>query len=250
MFGPRAFYALALLLIIGGIAAYTRDPDWNLPTGSKAARVASPSGGQAAAPGSSGAIMASRMTVPSNVAPVGRSAAKPDLAADANGAAPGNQHSTFRRITAEGRDSSASVEASKPNPAGAAGLLGDPGDRSSAKPANSGRATIAAADPEASPAPGSTKADAAPKPPAAQIGKEPTAAKPGAGHEAGKKDRKAKRRLPAKVAARRRPWGQPTTMVARSGVSPYPPSYGACRVEMRWAATAIGYQPAWVRVCN
>src|SRR5918911_656600 len=46
--GPRAFYALALLLIVGGVAAYTRDPDWNLPTGPKAARVASPSGGQAA----------------------------------------------------------------------------------------------------------------------------------------------------------------------------------------------------------
>ena len=40
MFGPRAFYALALLLIVGGIAAYTRDPDWNLPTGPKAARAA------------------------------------------------------------------------------------------------------------------------------------------------------------------------------------------------------------------
>src|SRR5919202_3425053 len=80
VFGPRAFYALALLLTIGGIAAYTRDPDWNLPTGPKAARVASQSREQAAAPGSGSVTMASRMTVPRNVAPVGRSAAKPDLA--------------------------------------------------------------------------------------------------------------------------------------------------------------------------
>lgn len=249
MFGPRAFYALALLLIVGGIATYTRDPDWNLPAGPNAARVASPSGRQAAAPGSNGAIMASRMAVPSNAAPAGAPVAEPDLAIGANGAAPRNQRLAFQRITAEGRDSTVSVEASKPNPAGAAGLLGNPSDISGAKPANSGRAVIAAADPEASPAPGSTKADATPKPPAAQV-EEAAAAEPGAGHEAGKKDRKVKRRLPTKFVAHRRPWRQPTTMVARSGGSPYAPSYSACRLEMRWAATAIGYQPAWVRVCD
>jgi hypothetical protein len=194
--------------------------------------------------------MVNRMAVPSNAARAAGSAAKPDLAADANGAEPGNQRLAFRRITAEGRDSTASVEASKPHPSGAAGLLDDPGDKSGARTANSGRGTVAAADPETSPAPGSAEADAAPKPPAAQAEKEAVAAKPGADHEAGKKDRKAKRRLPTKVVARRQPWKQPTTMVARTGGSAYAPSYSACRLEMRWTATAIGYQPAWVRVCN
>src|SRR5919206_4669265 len=65
VFGPRAFYALALLLIVGGVATYTRDPDWNLPTSSKTARVAAPNSGQAAAPGSGGPTAASGATTAS-----------------------------------------------------------------------------------------------------------------------------------------------------------------------------------------
>ena len=36
-------------------------------------------------------------------------------------------------------------------------------------------------------------------------------------------------------------------MVARSGGYG---SYGACRLETRWAMTIAGYQPVWVRVCD
>ena len=153
VFGPRLFYALALLLIIGGVAAYTQDPDWHLPTGPKVARIASPSGGQAATPGSGGATAASGTTRPSNVAPAGGSAAEPGLTANANGAASANTRPALRRITMDSRDSTASVETSKPGPASAAGLLGGSADASStAKLTNSSHGVPAAA-PEASHAP-------------------------------------------------------------------------------------------------
>ena len=250
MFGPRAFCALALLLIVGGVAAYTRDPDWHLPVGPKAALVASPSGEQAAAPRSGGATMASRMAGPSNVAPAGGSAAKPDSATDANGAPSAGARPAFRRITGDSRDSTASVETSRPNPTSADGLLGDPAAPSGAKAANADRAAPAAV-PEAHRAPaGAAEADDAAKPPSAQAGKEPAVAKADADREVGKKVRKAKRRLPTKVVARRKPWEQPTATVARPAGAPYAPSYSACRLEMRWATTAVGFQPIWARICN
>ena len=263
MFGPRAFYALALLLIIGGVAAYTRDPDWNLPTGPKAARVASPSG-VSATPGASGTPAASApaaagSTTSANKAAGGAPtagaadpAAKPagSKAADANGAPSAGARPAFRRITGDSRDSTASVETSRPNPTSANGLLGDPAAPSGAKAANADR-TAPAAVPEAHRAPaGAAEADDAAKPPSAQAGKEPAVAKADADREVGKKVRKAKRRLPAKVVARRKPWGQPTATVARPGGAPYTPSYGACRLEMRWATTAVGFQPIWARICN
>ncbi len=177
MLGPRLFYALALLLIIGGVAAYTQDPDWNLPTGPKAARTASPSGGQPAAPGSGGASTASGTTQASNAPPADRPAAKPGVAADANGAAPANTRPAFRRITAESRDSTGSVETSKPGPASAAGLLGGSADGSAAKPAHRGGSAVTAADPETSRAPADrAQGDSATTPPKAQATKESAAA--------------------------------------------------------------------------
>ena len=74
-------------------------------------------------------------------------------------------------------------------------------------------------------------------------------AKVDADREVRKKVRKAKRRLPSKIVARRKPWERRAPMVARSGgYGPY--GYSACRLEMRWATTIIGYQPIWARVCN
>ena len=173
MLGPRLFYALALLLIIGGVAAYTQDPDWNLPTGPKAERTASPSGGQTAAPGSGGASTASGTTQASNATPAGRSAAKPGAAADANGAVPANTRPAFRRITADSRDSTGSVETSKPGPASAAGLLGGSADASAGKPAHRGGSAVTAVDPETSRAPADlAQGDSATTPPKAQATKE------------------------------------------------------------------------------
>jgi hypothetical protein len=184
VFGPRLFYALALLLIIGGMAAYTQDPDWHLPTGPKVARIASPSGGQAATPGSGGATAASGTTRPSNVAPAGGSAAEPGLAANANGAASANTRPALRRITMDSRDSTASVETSKPGPASAAGLLGGSADASStAKLTNSSHGVPAAA-PEASHAPtDAAKVDNATTP-KAQATKEPAVDAADAGGDA------------------------------------------------------------------
>ena len=303
MFGPRAFYALALLLIVGGVATYTRDPDWNLPTSSKTARVAAPSSGQAAAPGSGGP------TAVNGAAPAGKTpaaspgaagtggattanpAAKPAApgkSADANGAAPANTRSTFRRITADSRDSTASIESSKPNATSAAGLLGDPADPSGGKSASSGRAPAPAADSEADRT-SAGKADEATKPPAAQAAKERATAEADADrHEGGKKARQARRRLLATSVSRRQverakqaeptkhverakrgertrwaqrysrprlqPWERRTAVAARSagygGYGGYAPSYNSCRLETRWAMTAVGYQPVWVRVCD
>jgi hypothetical protein len=253
MFGPRAFYGVALLLIISGVAGYTRDPDWKLPAGPNAARIVSPSGGQAAAPDSGGATTASGTTQVSDAARVGGPTAKPDLAADANGAAPRDQRSAFRRITATSRDSIASVEASKPNPISASGLLGGATDASGAEPANSGRGAMTAADPGASPAPGSAKAGDAPKPPPAQAGKEPVVARADMDRKAGQKVQNAKRRPPTRVIARRQPGDRRTAMAARSGGYggfSHTHSSGACRLEMRWATVASGYQPIWVRICT
>ncbi len=250
VFGPRAFYGFALFLIIAGAAAYTRDPDWNLPTGSSAARIAPPSGGQAAA---DGATTASGTTQASNAARAGGPVAKPDLAADANGAAPGDQRSAFRRITAKSRDRIASVEASKSSPTSALGLLGGATDASGVKPANSGGGAMTAADPGASPAPGSAKAGDAPKAPPAQAGKEPAVARAGMDREVGQKVRNAKRRLPTRAVAGRQPGDRRTAMAARSGGyggSSYTHSSSACRLEMRWTTVASGYQPIWVRICT
>ena len=177
--------------------------------------------------------------------------AKPDLAADANGAAPGDQRSAFRRITAKSRDGIASVN--KPDPTSALGLIGGATDASGGKHANSGRSAMTAADPGASPAPGSAMAGDAPKPPPAQAGKEPAVARAGMDREVGQKVRNAKRRLPTRAVAGRQPGDRRTAMAARSGGyggSSYTHSSSACRLEMRWTTVASGYQPIWVRICT
>ena len=270
MFDPRTFYALVLLLIIGGVAAYTRDPDWNLPTGPKAAQVT--------APGSGSGLTNTRRAV--------------------------------RRTMADGPNRAASVEVSKPSSTNATDLLGDPADPSGANDASGGRSAVMPAGPEAGRThAGMVKtgnATTSPKPKATKkpatvytVGVSGDASRRKAGLARLLTGRAARSSRPSQMPAARRkrylaanaePAGRSTTRRAQHVSSPYgrrmrlarrhapvhdwyrggghaivaarsnDPDYsahsaypgysGACGAEPHWAMTAFGYQQTWVRMCR
>ena len=136
MFGPRAFYAVALVLVAGGVAAYTRDSDWSVPTTPRAMPAATPSVAQPDPRASNTAGDAGASGRPAK-----------SMAAEA-AATPGSGKSSqeaFRRVTAPVTDAAPPAEIRRPDPASAAGLLGG-SEPTAAKPGR-GRDVVAAVVP-------------------------------------------------------------------------------------------------------